>query len=222
MTLAPVPSDQPEATCANCNAALVADQRYCLSCGQPVSQVRLAFLDVLAPSSPAPPAGSAPAAWSHPATIEATPAGFVTYQPQRGANAWLRRNSGLLGLVAVLGLFLLAGLLVGHWVSQSKTPANTTVKIEGLGGLAAAGSGGGAASTTPAESSSATPAASKSSTKQEAKEAAEGAHETKAEKAPPKPPKKISSGTIQKLTQSKGKKHQEEINALGAEPIETG
>jgi hypothetical protein len=222
MTLAPVPSDQPEATCANCNAALVADQRYCLSCGQPVSPVRLAFLDVLAPSSPAPPAGSAPAAWSPPATIEAMPAGFVTYQPQRGANAWLRRNSGLLGLVAVLGLFLLAGLLVGHWVSQSKTPANTTVKIEGLGGLAAAGSAGSAASTTPAESSSATPAASKSSTKQEAKEAAEGAHETKAEKAPPKPPKKISSGTIQKLTQSKGKKHQEEINALGSEPIETG
>ncbi|MEA2215644.1 MAG: Double zinc ribbon [Solirubrobacteraceae bacterium] len=222
MTLAPVPSEQPDATCANCGAAVVADQRYCLSCGQPVSPVRLAFLDVLAPSSPA-PTGSAPAAWAGPATIEAAPAGFVTYQPQQGPNAWLRRNSGLLGLLAILGLFLLAGLLVGHWVSQSKSPANTTVKIEGLGGLAAAGSGGAAAtSTTPAESGSSTPAAAKSSSKQEAKEAAEGAHETKAEKAPPKAPKKVSSGTLQKLTQSKGKKHQEEINALGAEPIETG
>jgi hypothetical protein len=221
MTLAPVPSDQPDATCANCGAALVADQRYCLSCGQPVSPVRLAFLDVLAPSDPA-PAGSAPAAWAAPATIEAAPAGFVTYQPQRGANAWLRRNSGLLGLVAILGLFLLAGLLVGHWVSQSKTPANTTVKIEGLGGLAAAGSAGAAATPTSPASSNPTPAASKSSSKQEAKEAAEGEHETKAEKAPPKAPKKVSSGTLQKLTQSKGKKHQEEINALGAEPIETG
>jgi hypothetical protein len=221
MTLSPVPSDQPDATCANCGAALVADQRYCLSCGQPVSPVRLAFLDVLAPSAPA-PAGSTPAAWAAPATIEAAPAGFVSYQPQRGANAWLRRNSGLLGLVAILGLFLLAGLLVGHWVSQSKTPANTTVKIEGLGGLAAAGSGGSAATTAPAAPSSSTPAASKSSSKQEAKEAAEGEHETKAEKAPPKAPKKVSSGTLQKLTQSKGKKHQEEINSLGNGPIETG
>jgi hypothetical protein len=221
MTLAPVPSEQPDATCANCGAALVADQRYCLSCGQPVSPVRLAFLDVLAPSSPA-PAGTAPAAWAPPGTIEAAPAGFVTYQAQRGANAWLRRNSGLLGLLAILGLFLLAGLLVGHWVSQSTTPANTTVKIEGLGGLAAAGSGGAAATSTPAEATSSTPAASKSASKTEAKEAAEGKNETAAEKAPPKAPKKVSSGTLQKLTQSKGKKHQEEINALGAEPIETG
>ena len=69
MSLAPVPSDQPDATCANCGAALVADQRYCLSCGQPVVAVRLAFLDVLAPAAPA-PTGSAPAAWAPPGTIE--------------------------------------------------------------------------------------------------------------------------------------------------------
>jgi hypothetical protein len=222
MPLSPVPSEQPEATCANCGAGLVADQRYCLSCGQPVSPVRLAFLDVLAPSG-APPAGSMPAAWAPPpGTIEVSPSSYVPVQSQAGANAWLRRNSGLLGLVAILALFLLAGLLVGHWVSASKTPGNTTVKIEGLGGLAGAGAGGTATTgTTPGESSS-TPATTKSSSKQESKEAAEGEHETKAEKAPPKAPKKVSSGTLKKLTQSKGKKHQEEINALGAEPIETG
>jgi hypothetical protein len=221
MSLSPVPSEQPDATCANCGAAVVADQRYCLSCGQPVSPVRLAFLDVLAPSAPA-PTGTAPAAWAQPGTIELAPSGYVAVQSQGGPNAWLRRNSGLLGLIAILALFLLAGLLVGHWVSQSKTPANTVVKVEGLGGLAAAGSGGAAATTTPAESAGSTPAAAKTSSSQEAKEAAEGQHETKAEKAPPKAPKKVSKGTINKLTQSKGKKHQEEINALGAEPIETG
>ncbi len=32
----------------------------------------------------------------------------------------------------------------------------------------------------------------------------------------------MSKAKINKLTQSTGKKHQEEINALGAEPIETG
>ena len=221
MSLAPVPSDQPDATCANCGAALVADQRYCLSCGQPASPVRLAFLDVLAPAAPA-PTGSAPAAWAPPGTIEVAPSGYVAVQSQGGANAWLRRNSGLLGLISILALFLLAGLLVGHWVSQSKSPGNTIVKVEGLGGLAAAGSGGAAAATTPAQPTSPAAAPSKSSSKQEAKEAAEGQHETKAEKAPPKAPTKVSSGTLQKLTQSKGKKHQEEINALGAEPIETG
>jgi hypothetical protein len=220
MSLSPVPSEQPEATCANCGAPVVADQRYCLSCGQPTSPVRLAFLDVLAPSN-GPPAGTAPAAWAAPGTIEASPAGYVSVQPQAGANAWLRRNSGLLGLVAILGLFLLAGLLIGHWVSQSKTPGNTTVKIEGLGGLGAAGSAAAATTTAPAETTS-TPSASKSSASQEAKEAAEGAHETKAEKAPPKAPKKVTKTKIDKLTQSKGKKHQEEINALGSEPIEPG
>ena len=212
-----MPSEQPDATCANCGAHLVADQRYCLSCGQPVSPVRLAFLDVLAPAAPTPPAGTAPAAWAPPGTIEVTPANYVAVQSQSGANAWLRRNSGLLGLVAVLGLFLLAGLLVGHWVSASKAPANTTIKVEGLGGLAAAGTG------TSAPGSSETPAetgASKTSSKQEAKEAAEGAHETAKEKAPPPAPKKVSKSAVTKLSHTTGKKHQEEINKLGAEPIE--
>lgn len=220
MSLSPVPSEQPEATCANCGAHLVADQRYCLSCGQPVSPVRLAFLDVLAPAAPAPPAGTAPAAWAPPGTIEVTPANYVAVQSQGGANAWLRRNSGLLGLVAVLGLFLLAGLLVGHWVSTSKAPANTTIKVEGLGGLAAGSTGGSTPSTTGTSETSAGTGASKASPKQEAKEAAEGEHETAKEKAPPPAPKKVSKNAVTKLSQTTGKKHQEEINKLGAEPIE--
>jgi len=222
MALSPVPAEQPEATCASCGAQLVADQRYCLNCGQPATPVRLAFLDVLAPATP-PPAGTMPAAaWPAGATIEAAPASYVAVQPQGGANAWLRRNSGLLGLIAILAVVLLSGLLIGHWVSQSKTPANTTVKIEGLAGLAAAGSATGATGSTPSEGSGSAGTATKTAPKQEAKEKAEGEHETAKEKAPPPPPKKVSKQKISKLTQSTGKKHQEEINALGAEPIETG
>ncbi len=220
MSLVPVPSDQPGATCANCGAALVADQRYCLSCGQPVSPVRLAFLDALTPGTPV--AASPPqTAWGAPATIEVGPAGYLPPAPEQGLNAWLRRNSGLMGLLTVLILCLGIGLLLGHWVSQSKStpPGSSTIKIEGLAGLAGAGAAG--SSTTPSSTGS-TPATTKSSSSQEAKEAEEGEHETAAEKAPPKKATKVAPTTIKKLTESKGKKHQEEINALGNKPIETG
>jgi hypothetical protein len=222
MSLVPVPSEQqqPETTCANCDAPLVADQRYCLSCGRPVSPVRLAFLDVLTPAASPAPAGTMPATVA-PGGYELTPSGYVPIQ-QQGAAGWLRRNSGLLGLLIVLALFLLAGLLVGHWVSQSKTPANQTVRIVGLSGLGATGAGAstGASSSTPSSQSSA-PAA-KASAAENKKDEEIGKHETAKEKAPPPAPKTVSKAKVQKLTQSTGKKHQEEINALGAQPIETG
>jgi hypothetical protein len=224
MSLVPVPSEQSQQpdTCANCNAPLVADQRYCLSCGNPVSPVRLAFLDALGPGgSPPAPAGALPAAWA-PGGYELTPSGYVPIQEQ-GAAGWLRRNSGLIGLLAVLVLCLLTGLLVGHWVSQSKTPANQTIKVEGLGALGAGAAVAGASkeSTSTSASGSSTPAASKGSASENKKDEEAGKHETAKEKAPPAKPKAVSKAKINKLTQSTGKKHQEEINALGAEPIET-
>jgi hypothetical protein len=224
MSLVPVPSDQPqpETNCANCNAPLVADQRYCLSCGNPVSPVRLAFLDALGPAGPpVAPAGAVPAAWA-PGGYELTPSGYVAIQ-QNGAAGWARRNSGVIALAAVLVLCLLTGLLVGHWVSQSKTPANQTIKVEGLGalgaGAAAAGAAKEASSTSGGESST---GSSKSSSAENKKDEEAGKHETAKEKAPPPAPKPVSKAKINKLTQSTGKKHQEEINALGAQPIETG
>ena len=47
VSLVPVPSEQDRASCRTARAVLAPDQRYCLACGQPVSPVRLAFLDVL-------------------------------------------------------------------------------------------------------------------------------------------------------------------------------
>jgi hypothetical protein len=216
MSLVPVPAEQGGATCANCGAALVADQRYCLSCGQPASPVRLAFLDVLQGQPGAPGAGAP--------TIEMGAAGYLPVGDrsqigQRGANGWLRRNSGLLGLLAVLVLCLIAGLLVGHWASQgAKTPAKQVVEVKGLSGLAAAP----AAATTAAGATSTTPAQAKPNAKAEAEQAKAEAKETKAEKAPPPKPVKVAPAKIKKLTNSSGKQHQEEINALGAQPIETG
>ncbi len=213
MGLVPVPSEQPGATCASCGAALVADQRYCLSCGQPASPVRLAFLDVLQNDRAA----------GVPPTLELSAAGYAPYGEPGGANGWLRRNSGLLALLGVLVLCLIAGLLVGHWVSQgNKAPAKQVVEVKGLSGLAAAPA---AAATTSAPAASA-PAASGKESKAEAKEDAEAKrseeHETKAEKAPPPAPKKVAPAKIKKLTNSSGAQHQKEIDELGAAPIETG
>jgi hypothetical protein len=208
----PVPSEHDAATCAHCGASLVADQRYCLSCGQPASPVRLAFLDVLQGEHGRSGVGQP--------TIEMSPAGYVPVGDS-GANGWLRRYSGLLGLFAVLLMCLIVGLLVGHWVTQgNKTPAKQIVEVKGLSAAPAAAA---AASTTPASTTSTSAAqTSKSSPKEEAEAKKAEVKETPAEKAPPAKPVTVAPAKIKKLSTTTGKKHQEEINALGNAPIETG
>jgi hypothetical protein len=207
LSLMPVPAEQAGAACANCGAALVSDQRYCLECGQPASPVRLAFLDVLqAEQSPVLGQG----------TVEMVPAEYRSAASQQGVNGWLRRNSGVLGLVGVLLLCLIVGLLVGHWVSQgSSAPSKQVVEVKGLS-VAPAAAATAPTSTTPA---STTPTAtSKSSSQAKAAEAKEKAQEAKIEKAPLPAPVKAS----QKKLSTNPKKHEEEINSLGDQPIETG
>jgi hypothetical protein len=126
-------------------------------------------------------------------------------------------------VLSVLLLAMIIGLLVGHWVTQSKTSsAPQVIKVEGLGAL-------GAASTTPTSTSAtsttpATGAKSATSAKSaEAKEEAEAKAEEKAEeKAPAKAPeaKKVSSSTITKLEKSTGKTHEKELSKLSTAPIE--
>jgi hypothetical protein len=211
-SLAPVPSENQ--TCANCSAPLVADQRYCLSCGQPVSPVRLAFLDVLeterqpqlAPGSP----GTMPVA-------------YTPYFDGAAGPPWLRRYAPLFAVLSVLLLAMVVGLLVGHWVTQSKAPAGPQViKVEGLGGTSL-----GAASTTPSASTAPTgSAAAKSSTSaksEEQKEAAEAKAEEKAEEKKPAkapPAKALSTSKIDSLEKTTGKAHEKELNELSTAPIE--
>lgn len=210
-SLAPVPSES--STCPNCSAPLVADQRYCLSCGQPTSPVRLAFLDVLE-SERQPQLG--------PGAMSATPVAFTPYLEAAAGPAWLRRYAPLLAVLSVLLLAMIVGLLVGHWVTQSKAPAPAQViKVEGLGGTPLAG----ATSTTPTTSTTPSAAAKSSSSakSEEAKEQAEAKAEEKAEeKTPAKAPevKKISSTAVSKLEKSTGKAHEKELNKLSTAPIE--
>lgn len=208
--LAPVPSEGH--TCANCSAPLVDDQRYCLSCGQPVSPVRLAFLDVLETErQPQLGAGS----------VGAMPVAYAPYVEAAGP-PWLRRYAPLFAVLSVLLLALVVGLLVGHWVTQDKAVATgpQIIKVEGLAGAPAA------ASTTPTTTtpSASTPAKSASSAKsEEEQEKAEAKAEEKAEaKTPAKAPATttLSTTKINKLEKSTGKAHEKELNELSNAPIE--
>jgi hypothetical protein len=211
--LAPVPSES--STCPNCSAPLVADQRYCLSCGQPTSPVRLAFLDVLETERQP--------QQLNPGGIGTAPVPYGSYVEPAAGPAWLRRYAPLFGVLSVLLLAMIVGLLVGHWVTQSKstTAGPQVIKVEGLGAL-------GASSTAPTSTTtSTTPAtgstSSTSAKSEEEKEQAEAkAEEKEEEKAPAKAPeaKKVSGSTITKLEKSTGKTHEKELSKLSTAPIE--
>ena len=216
MSLAPVPSEQAGASCANCSAPLAPDQRYCLACGQPVSPVRLAFLDVLQ-------------AEAQPYAASQGPAGSLpsTYLPVSesavGAYAWMRRYSGLFGLLSVLLLAIVVGLLIGHWVTQSKTPSQQVLEVEGLSAAAPLAAPAATTASTTASGAVSKPAASAVPGKESAKTEAKEVQEAQAiEKKPPPKAIKVNSTKLKKLGSTTGKKHQEEVNSLGAQPIETG
>ena len=213
MSLAPVPSES--VTCANCSAPLVADQRYCLACGHPCSPVRLAFLDVLQ-SERQQQAGPGPPG--------ATPVAYAPLIEPAGGPAWLRRYAPLFAVLSVLLMAMIVGLLVGHWVTQSKAPSAQVLKVEGLGAsvaVAPTSSTPSAVASTPASTPS-TP--SKSSANTEAEETAKEAKAEKQQAAKVEHAKvvKPSSTKLKKLGSSTGRKHEEEVNSLGAQPIETG
>jgi hypothetical protein len=216
--LTPVPSES--ATCANCSAPLVADQRYCLACGHPCSPVRLAFLDVLQ-SERQPHLGATP--------LGGTPVAYTPMLEPAGAPGWLRRYSPLFAVLSVLLMAMIVGLLVGHWVTQSKAPAQQVLKVEGLTGAAVAPTSATPTVTasTPATSTTAvtTPSAGATSTpKAEAEEVTKEAKAEKQQAAKVEHAKvvKPNSTKLNKLGSSTGKKHEEEVNSLGAQPIETG
>jgi hypothetical protein len=124
----------------------------------------------------------------------------------------------------VLLLAGIAGLLVGHWVSQSKGASGPTiVKVEGLAGapLAAAGTTTPNTATTPTSAAPGTTAGSAKSG--EAKELAEAKAEEKAEEqAPAKAPpaKSLNHSEASKLEHTTGKAKEKELSKLTTAPIE--
>ena len=172
-SLAPVPSEST--TCANCSAPLVADQRYCLSCGQPCSPVRLAFLDVL--ESERQPQLGAGGVGTMPVVA------YTPYLEPAGRPGWLRRYAPLfaVALGAAAGDDRRPARRPLGDAEQQPARARRSIKVEGLGGRARRGRGDehdAHERTTPAATQQVRRRSAKS---EEEKEAAEAKAEEKAE-----------------------------------------
>jgi hypothetical protein len=208
--LAPVPSESN--TCEHCGAPLVADQRYCLSCGQPASPVRLAFLDVLE-SERQPQAGA----------VSSVPVAYTPYVEPTAGPAWMRRYAPLFGVLSVLLLALIVGLLVGHWVTQGKSSSGPeVVKIEGFPAVSATSTTPAGGTSTTATTPTSTGKSATSAKSEEEKEEAEAkAEEKEEEKHPPKAPaaKSLNSSEASKLEHTTGKKKEAELNKLTGAPV---
>jgi hypothetical protein len=127
-SLAPAASaGRPGEQCPSCGAALAADQRYCLECGERRGEPRVAFLDLLGRRD-APPA-------AEPASTVPAPPGVA----ERPLTPWVAAAG-----VAVLLLVLGVGILIGDARSggdrpvASKTPV-ITVNAGASGPAAATG-----------------------------------------------------------------------------------
>ena len=112
--------------CTGCGAPLAADQRYCLNCGQRRAGPRVDYRSYLAPASaetrPVPPAAAqAAASTPEPPALEA------------------RRERDFaplaaVGGIAVLGLMLLIGVLIGRGGEGASAPPPQVITVGGPGG----------------------------------------------------------------------------------------
>ena len=97
--------------CSSCGAALAVDQRYCLNCGQARAEPRLDFTKHIG-------AGATP---------EAASAAAGSGQSGSGAVQW--NPIAAVGAIAVLGVMLLLGVLIGkddNGETVAAAPATTT------------------------------------------------------------------------------------------------
>jgi hypothetical protein len=97
--------------CPSCGAPMASDQRYCLSCGTRRGDVRVPFMELLAPPAPAP------------RPVAAMPIARRSLLPQNPAVVGIL--SGIVA-AAVLGLGLLAGALIAHKREPQVVAAATT------------------------------------------------------------------------------------------------
>ncbi len=120
-------------TCRKCAAPLAADQRYCLNCGSRRGGPRVDFHEHLPGDDAVAMNGSAP-----PAAASVTVPPPADERPQRDY-----APLAAVGGIAVLGLMLLVGVLIGKGDSGSSSAPPQVVRVQGGGGGAAASEGAG-------------------------------------------------------------------------------
>jgi hypothetical protein len=123
----------PGEPCEECGAPLAADQRYCLNCGHRRGGPRVDYRAVMANGALAQPAQP-----EKPQTSE---------QEAPGKGGKPERDYAPLaavGGIAVLGLMLLVGVLIGKGDSSSSAPSTpSVVRVTGEGGEGEGGGAGG-------------------------------------------------------------------------------
>jgi hypothetical protein len=133
MTDGPQTTPGTLAACRECGARLAADQRYCLNCGGRHGEPRLDFRRHLF-------AGAAPSSNGHAAPTASPPAGDEQKPPRDFTPL------AAAGGIAVLGLMLLVGVLIGRGDgNQAVVPPPQVVRVQGGGEEGTAASGGGGA-----------------------------------------------------------------------------
>jgi hypothetical protein len=122
----------PGETCEQCGSPLAADQRYCLNCGRRRGAPRVDYRQVLGPAAEATP--------------EQPPSSPQPEPAQAGEPGRERDFAPLaaVGGIAVLGLMLLVGVLIGKGDNTSTVAAPApVVRVGGEVGSEASGAGGG-------------------------------------------------------------------------------
>jgi hypothetical protein len=115
----PVLGEQGE-PCEGCGSPLAADQRYCLNCGQRRAGPRVEYRRHLGAAD----GGTVPPAEPPQATAKA-----ATPEPQKRERDYAPLAA--VGGIAVLGLMLLVGVLIGKGNNTTATPPPTIVRYSG-------------------------------------------------------------------------------------------
>jgi hypothetical protein len=123
--------------CQECGAPLAADQRYCLNCGARRGDPRVDYRHYMATASAASGAGSQAAAAPSPPPPAAPEE--ADKKPERDYAPF-----AAVGGIAVLGLMLLVGVLIGRG-GDSSAPTPTRLVVPSGGEAAEASAGGGEA-----------------------------------------------------------------------------
>jgi hypothetical protein len=123
--------------CSQCGSPLAADQRYCLNCGKRRGAPRVDYRQRVGPGvdGTEPPTRSGPGTPTEPApgAEPEKPKGERDYAPLAAV-----------GGIAILGLMLLVGMLIGRG-GNDPAPAPAPVVVQGGGGVAAEGAAAGGA-----------------------------------------------------------------------------